>query len=408
MAEPATLKSVRDAKSSRPQGARLRALLRWLVGSFERGSLRIDLPSGDHVLLEGRHAGHDAHVAVRRWRAFARVAHGGDIGFAESLGDGDCYSSDLKTLILWAIENSNSASGIGDGPSLMRLISRARHRLRANTPRRSRRNIAAHYDLGNAFYAAWLDDELSYSSGIYETPSASLAEAQATKIARVAELLELRGGERILEIGCGWGALAAHLIAEHRSHVTGLTLSIQQRDHAVARLAPFAGLSDIRLQDYRDVTDTFDRIVSIEMMEAVGEAYWPAYFDKIASCLSPDGMALLQVITIDESRYEAYRRRPDFIQLNIFPGGMLPTKAVIAAQAEIAGLRLDFTQHFGPSYARTLADWRHRFNNASAEIATLGFDDRFMRLWRYYLTYCEAGFEAGWLDVGLYRFRQAR
>ncbi len=405
MAEPATFKVLRDSAPNRPSGERWAALLRWIIGSFESGSLRIDLPSGSYVLLEGKRAGRNAQVAVRRWRALRRIVYAGDIGFAECLGDGHCYSDDLKTLLLWAIENSDSASAVGDGSTVKRFVSLVRHRLRANTLRNSRHNIAAHYDLGNAFYAAWLDDGLTYSSAIYEKPSTELAQAQAIKIARVAELLELSGKERVLEIGCGWGSLASYLIAQHGCHVTGLTLSVEQRSHTIERLAGFAGSADIRLQDYREVTGTFDRIASIEMMEAVGEAYWPAYFEKIASSLAPDGIAVLQVITIDESRYEAYRKRPDFIQLQIFPGGMLPTKAIIAAQAARAGLLVASTNQFGASYARTLADWRRRFNDAWPRIAELGFDERFRRLWDYYLVYCEVGFEAGWLDVGLYQIK---
>ncbi len=408
MAEPASLKTLHGSKPHRSTSARWSSLLRWIVGPFESGSLRVDLPSGEHVLLEGKHAGRHAHIAVRRWRTLSRLAYAGDIGFAESLGDGDCYSDDLKTLLLWAIENSGPAAGVGDGPAVARLTSRIRHRLRANTLRRSRRNIAAHYDLGNAFYAAWLDDDLNYSSGIYETASSTLFQAQAAKIARVAELLELRGGERVLEIGCGWGSLAHHLIARHGCHVTGLTLSTEQQRHTVERLADVAGSVDIRLQDYREVTGTFDRIASIEMMEAVGESYWPAYFEKISTSLAADGIAVLQVITIDEGRYEAYRKRPDFIQLAIFPGGMLPTKSIIAAQAKRAGLRVTREQHFGASYARTLADWRLRFADASAQIGELGFDPRFRTLWDYYLVYCEVGFEAGWLDVGHYQLRHDR
>ncbi|MGE0767476.1 MAG: class I SAM-dependent methyltransferase [Hyphomicrobiaceae bacterium] len=382
------------------------SLFRRVFGPADNGFLHIDLPSGQCLRLAGKRPGRDAHVAVRRWSTLMRLALRGDIGFAESIIRGDVYSKNLKHLLLWAIENTGTAGSVGDGIAAARLGSRVRHALRANTLRKSRRNIAAHYDLGNAFYECWLDEGLNYSSGIYASSDATLAHAQAAKIARIADLLELRGGERVLEIGCGWGALAEHLITAYECHVTGLTLSGEQQAHAIEWLSTFAGRAEVRLQDYRDVTGTFDRIASIEMMEAVGESYWPAYFKKIASSLAVDGTAVLQVITIDDARYDAYRRRPDFIQLSIFPGGMLPTKSVIAEQARHAGLCLTRDEYFGASYARTLADWRQRFNRSWPMLQALGFDERFRRLWNYYLLYCEAGFEAGWVDVGLYQLKR--
>lgn len=407
MADPATIGSVRDTGRGGRSRAPLARLLRPIVGTISRGSLSIDLPTGRRVVVEGPTPGYNAHIAIRKWRAFARVAISADIGFANSLADGDCDSSDLRTLLLWAIDNASASGSYAYGLATARFAARLRHTLRANTRRNSRRNISAHYDLGNAFYAAWLDESLNYSSGIYDADCATLDRAQATKIHRIAELMDLRGGERVLEIGCGWGALANHLIAQHQCHVTALTLSSEQQRHAENRLSAFPDRADIRLQDYRDIDGTFDRIASIEMMEAVGEAYWPTYFRTIASSLAADGAAVLQVITIDNDRYSAYRERPDFIQLSIFPGGMLPTKRIIEAQAQDAGLCVTHGEHFGKSYARTLADWRLRFNRAWPEIAALGFDDRFRRLWDYYLVYCQAGFEAGWLDVGLYKLKHA-
>jgi len=407
MAEPTTVKALRDGAVDTRSGARLNQLLRSIVGPFAKGSLTIDLPSRRRILLTGDQSGHNAHVAVHRWRALPRIALGGDAGFADALGAGECSSHDLKTLLLWGIDNSGANGSVGDPHLTWHVIARLRHRLRANTRRNSRRNIAAHYDLGNAFYSAWLDEELNYSSGIYDTTESTLEEAQKAKLDRVADLLELECGESILEIGCGWGALAELLVGKHRCHVTGLTLSAEQLDYARRRLSAFDGRSDLRLQDYRDATGTFDRIVSVEMMEAVGEAFWPAYFTKIASSLSRNGTAVLQVITIDEDRFDDYRRRPDFIQMSIFPGGMLPTKSIITAQVERAGLAVERSEYFGTSYARTLADWRLRFDRAWPSIKALGFDERFRRLWDYYLVYCEAGFEAGWVDVGLYQIRHA-
>ena len=407
MAEPTTVKAHRQGASEMGSRAGVKKLLSSIVGPFATGSLTIDLPSGQRVVLTGENCGLNAHIALHRWRALPRIALGGDVGFADALGSGECSSQDLKVLLLWGIDNTGASGSVGDPHLASQLMSRIRHRMRANTRRNSRRNIAAHYDLGNAFYAAWLDKDLNYSSGIYDAPGATLEEAQKAKLERVADLLELQCGESILEIGCGWGALAHLLIADHRCHVTGLTLSAEQLDYARRRLSVFDGCSDLRLQDYRDATGTFDRIVSIEMMEAVGEAYWPTYFAKIASCLSQSGNAVLQVITLNEARFHDYRRRPDFIQLSIFPGGMLPTKSIITAQAEQAGLVVERSEYFGTSYARTLADWRVRFDRAWPAIKALGFDERFRRLWDYYLVYCEAGFEAGWVDVGLYQLRHA-
>jgi cyclopropane-fatty-acyl-phospholipid synthase len=401
-------KVLRGSATTNDVAMRWAPLLRRIVGRFEYGSLAIDLPSGERLVLAGKQHGHYAHVRVRQWRAVMRLALSGDVGFAESLVGGECASDDLKTFLLWALQNIDPANAFGGGFWLSRLLLRIRHGVRANTRRNSRRNIAAHYDLGNDFYAAWLDPDMNYSSGIYRSEGVTLAQSQRAKIERIADLLEMRGGERVLEIGCGWGALAKHLIEHHGCHVTGLTLSERQQRHALGRLYGLEGDADIRLQDYRDVEGTFDRIASIEMLEAVGEAYWPVYFNKLASLLVRDGVAVLQVITIDECRYEAYRARPDFIQLNIFPGGMLLTKTIIAEQATRAGFELTRSEHFGQSYARTLADWRQRFHAAWPEIAKLGFDERFRRLWDYYLVYCEAGFEAGWLDVGLYQLRHAK
>lgn len=408
MADQKTVEALANVGSDARAAWWLERLMRRIVGPFAMGTLSIDLPSARRIELAGDRSGHNAHIAIDRWRTLPRLAFGGDVGFAEALGDGACRSEDLKTLLYWGIANTRSDGSVGDPNRAWRLASRIRHALRANTRANSRRNIAAHYDLGNPFYAAWLDKDLNYSSGIYGDADATLERAQKAKLKRVANLLDLKGGENILEIGCGWGALAELLISEKRCRFTGLTLSAEQMTYARRRLSAFSECADIRLQDYRDVTGTFDRIVSIEMMEAVGEAFWPVYFSKIASCLSESGTALLQVITIDEARFERYRRQPDFIQLSIFPGGMLPTKSIIASQAERTGLAVVRSEHFGTSYARTLADWRDRFNRAWPQMKDLGFDERFRRLWDYYLVYCEVGFAAGWLDVGLYKIEHTK
>jgi cyclopropane-fatty-acyl-phospholipid synthase len=373
------------------------------------GSLAVHTPAGDRIDHVASRPGPHAVLILHRWRAMRRLLLDGQIGFAESYIDGDWSSPDLTALIELAALNQDELSDTFAGTRLARLIERFRHGARANTPRRSKRNIEAHYDLGNAFYAAWLDRGMTYSSGIYDPGCATLEDAQDAKQARIIDRLGLQGGERVLEIGCGWGGLAERLIRDCGCHVTGLTLSPAQLEHARLRLgdAGLDGSHDLRLQDYRDVAGTFDRIVSIEMLEAVGAEYWPLYFERVRSCLAERGRAVLQVITIAERYYESYRRDPDFIQRHIFPGGMLPSVSLLTAQVERAGLALRSVEHFGASYAATLAEWRRRFEIAWPRLRLLGFDDSFRRKWEYYLAYCEAGFRAGSIDVGLYEVSHA-
>lgn len=373
------------------------ALRPWLDG-IAHGALSLRLPSGD--LLEARGGpGPEVSLVLNDWRAVRRLFLKGGIGFADAFVAGEWTTPDLVALLCFGALNAPALAGLSGNPA-HRLFSRLRHRLRGNTRRGSRRNIVSHYDLGNDFFSLWLDPTLLYSSALFEAGAATLEEAQEYRLAHIVELLELRGGEKILEIGCGWGALALRLGQAGAGAVTGLTLSPAQLDFARKRCA--GAPVDLRLQDYRDVAGTFDRIVSIEMIEAVGEIFWPIYFGKIEQVLRPGGTALIQAITIDETRFEAYRARPDFIQRHIFPGGFLPTKTAIAEQAARAGLNLVRTEAFGLSYARTLAEWRARFEARWPEIAALGFDARFRRLWTYYLCYCEAGFREGVTDVGFY------
>jgi len=385
-------------------------LVRRLIGRATAGRLLVHLPADETFAIGRETPGARADVAVHRRRALWRMFIGGDVGLAQAYRDGDWTTSDLYALLNWGVQNEAALYSATSGLIAPRGARYVQHLLRANTRRNSRRNIAAHYDLGNEFYAAWLDDGMQYSSGIYAGAETTLAAAQAVKLERIAALLDLKGGERVLEIGCGWGALAEHLGAVHHCHVTGLTLSERQRDYACARLnrRGLAARNDIRLQDYRDVEGTFDRIVSIEMLEAVGEAYWPQYFAKLRECLVPGGRAVLQVICIAPDRYNAYRQRPDFIQTHIFPGGALLTADIVLGQAERAGLKATSVEMFGASYGRTLADWRQRFNAAWPTISALGFDERFRRLWNYYLAYCQVGFEHGALDVGLFRLERPR
>jgi len=396
-----------DAGAAR-RSARLslaRRFLARLATQVEHGQLLIQTPAGETIQRAGPKPGPSATLTLARWRAVRRLLLGGDIGFAEAYMDGDWSTPDLAALIELAARNHETMYASLGGIRLARWANRIRHIRRANTRRGSRRNIPAHYDLGNEFYSAWLDPGMTYSAGLYADARTSLEEAQAAKQDLVIDALSLRGGESVLEIGCGWGGLAERLARERGCRVTGLTLSPAQLAFARERMADVCahGSIEFRLQDYRDRTGSFDRIVAIEMLEAVGREYWPAYFAAIRDRLRLGGIAALQVITMAEDRYAAYERGADFIQRHIFPGGMLPSDSVMRAQIAAAGLRLDRVTRFGASYARTLGDWQARFQSAWPRLRAMGFDLRFKRKWEYYLAYCEAGFRAGAIDVGLYR-----
>ncbi|WP_029010394.1 SAM-dependent methyltransferase [Azospirillum halopraeferens] len=340
--------------------------------------------------------------------AARRLLLGGDIAFAEAYADGLWRTSDLPGLIALALRNEGRPGVVARGTGAVRLANRLFHRLRANTRRGSRRNIAFHYDLGNEFYGLWLDRGMHYSSALYTGGGETLEEAQEAKLRRAADLLDVTPGQRVLEIGCGWGGMAEHLARRRGARVVGITLSREQLALAQERLAAErrAGTVDLQFRDYRDVTGTFDRIVSIEMIEAVGEEHWPRYFGVLRDRLEPGGTAVIQAITIADDRFAAYRRGCDFIQRHIFPGGMLPCPAAMRAQAARAGLEVKHVEMFGASYAATLAEWRRRFHAAWPEVARRGFDERFRRLWDYYLAYCEAGFRTGVIDVGFWRLRR--
>jgi cyclopropane-fatty-acyl-phospholipid synthase len=369
------------------------------------GRLLVRLPSGDEVEAQGPVAGPEAVVVLHDWKVLRQLVIGGDIGFAEAYMDGHWSSPDVPALIELAALNQDALGDAVTGSAMLRVINRLRHGRHANTKQGSKRNIVSHYDLGNDFYRTWLDEGMSYSSGIYRGEGQSLEAAQVEKQNRIMEMLSLGGGERVLEIGCGWGGLAQRLVEEAGCTVTGLTLSPAQLSYARERLAGpvAAGQADLRLQDYRDVDGLYDRVVSIEMLEAVGQDYWPGYFRRLQDCLKPGGVAVLQVISIAEKKFEAYLRSPDFIQLYVFPGGMLPTVTIMREQIAKVGLVLETFEPFGSSYARTLAEWRRRFHAAWPRLRQGGLDEIFGRKWDYYLAYCEAGFRAGAIDVGLYR-----
>jgi cyclopropane-fatty-acyl-phospholipid synthase len=380
-------------------------LLRRLLPRLDCGTLTVVLPNGRRFALKGAGEGPAGLVALHRWRALRRLVQGGDIGFAEAYRDGDWSSPDLVALIEVVARNQALIPGAESAPGPSRLINRLRHLARNNSLAGSRRNIVEHYDLGNAFYRLWLDEGMSYSSALFQSPGQSLEAAQTAKQDRVMAMLDARPGQSALEIGIGWGGVAERL-ARAGGRVTGLTLSPSQLRYAEARLADAGLTADLRLQDYREIEGRFDRIVSIEMLEAVGEAWWPVYFAKLQALLGEDGIIVLQTISIADERFEAYRRSVDFIQRHIFPGGMLPSPAALRAEIDRAGLVVETVETFGDSYARTLELWRERFEAAWPKIAALGFPPHFKRMWDYYLAYCEAGFRSGAVDVGLWRLRR--
>lgn len=368
------------------------------------GTLRLTLPSGRSVDI-GTGDDIKAALTLKSYALAIRALRRGTIGFADSYMAQEIETPDIGAVMQFFLANFAEFDAAGRGWFRTRIFDRIGHWRRANTRSGSRRNIAAHYDLGNAFYALWLDPSMTYSSALYDAGTKTLAEAQEAKLQLLEEALRATPGDRVLEIGCGWGEMAERL-ARAGIGVTAITVSRQQLSYAQARMAQ-AGVEDwaeIRFQDYRDVTETFERIVSVEMIEAVGEDHWPAYFAQLRDRLRPGGSAVLQAITISEESFASYRRHPDFIQRYIFPGGMLPSVAIMQRQAQAHGLTFEVVRQFGGSYAETLRAWRRNFLDVWPQIEAMGFDERFRRMWIYYLTYCEVGFDSGLIDVGVYRF----
>ena len=373
-----------------------------LLSGVRTGSITVTTPGGRAFCFSGDRPGPEADICIKRWHFMVRTIWGGHSGFFEGFQRGDWTTDDLRSLLEFGEENRACISGILSPSVWRRLMDRLGHRANRNSRRGSRRNIAAHYDLGNDFYRAWLDTGMTYSSGIFEHSAQTLAEAQQSKYLRLAEIAELSPGDHVLEIGCGWGGFAEIAARDFGCRVTALTLSERQADWCEDRMraASLTDRVDIRLQDYRDVTGCFDKIVSIEMLEAVGERYWPLYFDTLRARLAPGGKAAIQSITIDDAVFPAYRKNPDFIQQYIFPGGMLPSPAAIEHHGRVAGLSLKDSFFFGKSYAQTLHLWDRAFQSHWPRIATLGFDQGFRRVWTYYLNYCAVGFLSGRIDVG--------
>jgi cyclopropane-fatty-acyl-phospholipid synthase len=389
---------------------RLVRLALGFASRLRRGTLDVTLPGGRVIRLGGIEPGPAAAMIVYDYSFATRLLNGGDIGIAEAYLNGDWDTPDLTQFLYLFCVNHDLIQAMLANKPLIRFVQIVRHWFNRNTRRQARRNIYAHYDIGNAFYSAWLDSSMTYSSALFEDDTPDLTAAQNNKYRRLAEAIDLRPEQRLLEIGCGWGGFAEYAAKTFGAKVVGLTISKEQRDFAQRRIQE-AGLAEkveIRLQDYRDERDAYDRIASIEMIEAVGEQFWPRYFSQVSERLRPGGLAGIQAITIQDSMFQSYRREVDFIQRYVFPGGMLPSPLVLKTLGERFGIPVIRERIFGQDYAKTLATWRNNFRNAWPNLTPLGFDDRFKRLWEYYLAYCEAGFLSGNIDVRQVVFAKQR
>lgn len=366
------------------------------------GRLDFVIPDGRRFRIDSGKPGPVAELDIHNNDLFGRMIRDGDLGFCDAYLDGWWSSPDLQAFLdLIQMPANNVVNDSFPGLGLIRAYERMRFWFQSNSKVQAKKNIAAHYDLGNDFYRLWLDDTMTYSSALFTTGQESLEAAQTQKYASMVDQMGAEPGDHVLEIGCGWGGFAEYAARERGLRLTCLTISQAQFDYAVDRIAK-AGLSDkveIKLQDYRDETGLYDGIASIEMFEAVGERYWPTYFKTVRERLKPGRHATLQIITVPDSRWLIYKRGVDFIQKYIFPGGMLPAPSVLRAEVEKAGLRVKHSIEFGDSYSQTLRRWHETFNARWDDVAPMGFDDRFRRMWNFYLTSCAGAFRGGNCDV---------
>ena len=395
---------------ARPRSWSGRALFR-VLERLAYGELTLTTPEGTSRTFSGTAPGPVADLEIRDWRAVGRILRAAEIGVAECWRDGLIATRDMTAFLKLCVANDKALEKVFYGNPVVALFFRLAHAMRDNTRSRARKNIHAHYDLGNAFYSLWLDRTMTYSSAVFpggvlpRPPGGGndevLASAQEAKYERILQTLSVGPGHHVLEIGCGWGGFAEYAVRTRGCRWTGITISRAQLDYATDRIAR-AGLADrarLIFEDYRDVQGQFDRVVSVEMIEAVGERWWPSYFRQIHDRLAPGGTACVQAITIDEAAFERYRRTSDFIREYIFPGGMLASLERFHAEAARAGLGHQEPFRFGAHYAETLRRWREAIDVQAPAIHALGFDDRFLAIWRFYLHYCEAGFDTGRTDV---------
>jgi len=393
---PAT-QSRPSAATSLPVGApaAARTVLK-LLQRLKHGTLTVQLPDGS-VQRFGHGDGPAASLHLHNWKVCSAALKSGDIGFAEGFIAGDWSTPALTDLLRLFVANRREVDSVIYGSWLGRLFYRLNHLLNRNTKGGSQKNIHAHYDLGNAFYELWLDDTMNYSSAVFESPDQSMRLAQQAKVRRALRMVDLQPGQRVLEIGCGWGALAEMATTEFGASLVGVTLSTEQLAWAQQRMARLGmqERAELRLQDYRDIARTeapFDAVCSIEMIEAVGREFWPTYFQTVAAMLKPGGRACIQSIVIADEFFERYLDSTDFIQQYIFPGGCLPSPQAFREQARLAGLTVVDEFCFGQDYAQTLRLWREDFLRQEPQVLKLGFDRKFMRIWEFYLAYCEAAF----------------
>lgn len=372
-----------------------------VISRLERGQLDFVLTDGRVFRAKGLSDGPHAVVVLQNDDVFARLIREGDLGFCEDYVQGGWDTPDLQAFMdLVHADNDELYDGF-PGMVVVRAYERLRHWLHSNSKRQARKNISHHYDLGNAFYGLWLDDTMTYSSALFETNTETLSAAQTAKYRSMVDEMGVQAGDHVLEIGCGWGGFAEYAAGQRGLKVTGLTISQEQFNFASKRIEQ-AGLSELvtlKLQDYRDETGQYDGIASIEMFEAVGEKYWPVYFETVMRCLKPQAQATLQIITVQDRRFELYRKSVDFIQKHIFPGGMLPSPSALKSQIAQAGLQFEQSKEFGESYSKTLRLWYDDFNQKWDQIAALGFDTEFQKMWNLYLTSCAATFHSGNCDV---------
>jgi cyclopropane-fatty-acyl-phospholipid synthase len=396
---PSTSNQSELALQAAPMAAR--RVLR-LLERIEHGTLTIQFPDKSTKVYGNSSLPHAA-ISLSNWNVFSASLKSGDIGFAETYIAGDWRTPSLSDLLRVVIQNRRAMEDLVYGSWWGRMAYRIKHLLNRNNKTNSRKNIHAHYDLGNAFYELWLDGTMNYSSALFEGDfSQSMADAQRAKVRRALRMTDVDLGSRVLEIGCGWGALAEMATTDFGASVTGVTLSTEQLEFAKVRIQKNgkSAQADLRLQDYRDIQDgPYDAICSIEMIEAVGQAYWPTYFQTISKMLKPGGKACVQSIVIDDAYFDRYVTSTDFIQQYIFPGGCLPSPTEFRKQAMAAGLVVIDELKFGPDYAETLRRWRHDFLAQQEKVLTLGFDAKFVRLWEFYLAYCEAAFDEASTDV---------
>jgi len=394
----------------------MRARVSRLLDSIQLGYVELQWPDGSTTChgspcaeetLDGfGTSSNPVVVTLHNYDPITSLATNGAIGWAESYIEGNWSTNSLSGLFALFMNNEQCFPSAIHGSVFSKIANRMMHRLNRNTLAGSQRNISRHYDLGNDFYRLWLDDSMSYSSAWFDDSDQSLGQAQRSKMHKIIDAVGAQPGDKVLEIGCGWGAMADRLAAESRCDVTGISLSREQLDYAQRvnhdnRIGE--GSTQFEFRDYRHIKDQYEHIVSVEMFEAVGREYWVDYFAKLQSTLRRGGSAVLQVITILEDRFDGYVNKPDFIQKYVFPGGMLPTRTVLNELAETHGFRVDQADFFGQSYATTLQLWRKRFESSLDQIREQGFDESFIRMWRYYLAYCETGFSIGSTDVGVWR-----